>query len=94
MTADDYVAQALLFPRFSKARAVALNWNTVALYIAPTGNGEPSDILQRDMLAYFEDKRILAVWCIKPPGCGADGKKDGTKEAVKTRTNPGGGGDR
>lgn len=62
VTADDYVAQALLFPGVSKARAVALNWNTVALYIAPTGNGEePSDILQRDMLAYFEDKRMLTV---------------------------------
>jgi hypothetical protein len=69
VTADDFVAQAMLFPGVSKARAVALNWNTVALYVAPTGNGEePSDILQRDMLAYFEDKRMLTVQVsIRPP---------------------------
>lgn len=62
VTADDFVAQARLFPGVSKARAVASNWNTVILYIAPTGSGEePSDILARDLLAYFEDKRMLTV---------------------------------
>jgi len=60
VTASDYVAQAKLFPGVSKARAEAGNWNTIKLYIAPTGSGEPpSDILQRDLLAYFEDKRML-----------------------------------
>ena len=62
VTADDYVAQARLFPGVSKARAVAKNWNTIVLYVAPTGSGEePSDILQRDLLAYFEDKRMLTT---------------------------------
>lgn len=60
VTADDYVAQAKLFPGVSKARAEATNWNTVKLFIAPTGSGQaPSDTLRRDLLAYFEDKRML-----------------------------------
>lgn len=60
VTADDYVARAKLFPGVSKARAEATNWNTVRLFVAPTGSGElPSDILKRDLLAYFEDKRML-----------------------------------
>jgi hypothetical protein len=60
VTAADYVALARLFPGVSKARAEATAWNTVTLFIAPTGNGDlPSDILKRDLLAYFEDKRML-----------------------------------
>lgn len=60
VTAEDYVAQALLFPGVSKARAESTNWNTVRLYVAPTGNGEaPSDVLRSDLLTYFEDKRML-----------------------------------
>lgn len=59
VTARDYEAQARLFPGVSKARAEATNWNAVRLYVAPTGGGEPSDVLARDLLAYFEDKRML-----------------------------------
>jgi hypothetical protein len=60
VTAADYEAQARLFPGVSKARAVARSWNTVVLYVAPAGNGdEPTDMLRRDLLAYFEDKRML-----------------------------------
>ena len=60
VTADDYVAQAKLFPGVSKARAEATNWNTIKLFIAPAGSGQaPSDTLRRDLLAYFEDKRML-----------------------------------
>jgi predicted phage baseplate assembly protein len=60
VTAADYVAQALLFPGVFKTRAVADNWNSVVLFIAPHGLGEePSDILIHDLLAYFEDKRML-----------------------------------
>lgn len=60
VTAEDYVAQAKLFPGVAKVHAVARNWNTVTLYVAPQGKGEePSDILQRDLRAYFEDKRML-----------------------------------
>jgi predicted phage baseplate assembly protein len=62
VTADDYVAQALLFPGVSKARATVGNWNFVNLYIAPTGDGElPSDILKSDLLTYFEDRRMLTT---------------------------------
>ena len=60
VTADDYVALARLFPGVSKARAEATSWNLIKLYIAPTGQGEPpSDVMVRDLLAYFEDKRML-----------------------------------
>jgi len=60
VTADDYVAQARLFPGVSKARAVAGNWNTMTLYIAPAGSGDPpSDVLKNSLLAYFEDKRMV-----------------------------------
>lgn len=63
VTADDYVAQARLFPGVAKARAEATNWNTVKLYVAPSGSGDaPSDILRRDLLAYFEDKRMLTTF--------------------------------
>ena len=62
VTAEDYVALAKLFPGVSKARAEATGWNIIKLYIAPTGTGEPpSDILRRDLLAYFEDKRMLTT---------------------------------
>ena len=60
VTAEDYVAQARLFPGVSKARAEAPSWNVIKLYIAPTGSGEaPTDILKQDLLTYFEDKRML-----------------------------------
>jgi hypothetical protein len=63
VTADDFVARAKLFPGVSKARAEATNWNMVRLFVAPTGSGEmPSDILKRDLLAYFEDKRMLTTF--------------------------------
>jgi hypothetical protein len=63
VTGDDYIAQARLFPGVSKARAEITNWNFIKLFIAPTGSGEqPSDILKRDLLAYFEDKRMLTVF--------------------------------
>jgi uncharacterized phage protein gp47/JayE len=60
VTAQDYVAQAKLFPGVSKARAEATSWNFITLYIAPTGQGEPpTDVMRRDLLAYFEDKRMM-----------------------------------
>jgi uncharacterized phage protein gp47/JayE len=60
VTGEDYVAQAKLFPGVSKARAEATNWNTITLFIAPTGSGQaPSDTLRQELLAYFEDKRML-----------------------------------
>jgi hypothetical protein len=63
VTAQDYVAQALLYPGVFKARATPTNWNTVTLYIAPAGAGEaPSDILRQGLLQYFEDRRMLTAF--------------------------------
>jgi len=62
VTAADFVAQAKLFPGVSKARAEAPNWNVIQLYIAPTGQGEPpTDVMKRDLLTYFEAKRMLTT---------------------------------
>lgn len=59
VTADDYVELALRTPGVGKARAVALNWNDVLLYIAPSGRVEqPSELLRRDLLAAFEPSRM------------------------------------
>ena len=63
VTAEDYVVQARLFPGVSKARAEATNWNFVKLFVAPSGAGDlPTDLLKRDLLAYFEDKRMLTTF--------------------------------
>jgi uncharacterized protein with HEPN domain len=61
VTADDYKALALDFNGVSKVRAEATNWNTVTLYIAPTGGGRVSDVLEANLLAYFEDKRPITT---------------------------------
>jgi hypothetical protein len=59
VTADDYVELALRTPGVGKARAVALNWNDVLLYVAPSGRVEqPSELLRRDLLAAFELSRM------------------------------------
>lgn len=59
VTADDYVELALRTPGVGKARAVALNWNDVLLYVAPSGRVEqPSELLRRDLLAGFEQFRM------------------------------------
>lgn len=59
VTADDYVELALRTPGVGKARAVALNWNDVLLYVAPAGRVEqPPELLRRDLLAAFESSRM------------------------------------
>ncbi|MFZ3599216.1 baseplate J/gp47 family protein [Streptomyces sp. BH104] len=59
VTADDYVELALRTPGVGKARAVALNWNDILLYVAPSGRVEqPSELLRRDLLAAFESSRM------------------------------------
>jgi hypothetical protein len=60
VTAQDYIVRATQFPGVAKARAEPTNWNIVRLFIAPTGAGDlPTDTLKQDLLAYFEDKRML-----------------------------------
>ena len=61
VTTADYQALALNFPGVGKVRAVATNWNTVTLYIAPQGGGYVSDVLRTNLLAYFEDKRPITT---------------------------------
>lgn len=61
VTADDYKALALNFNGVSKVRAESTNWNTVKLYIAPKGGGRVSDVLEANLLAYFEDKRPITT---------------------------------
>lgn len=61
VTAEDYKALALDFNGVSKVRAEPTNWNTVTLYIAPTGGGRVNDVLEANLLAYFEDKRPITT---------------------------------
>jgi hypothetical protein len=62
VTLQDYVDVALQIPGVGKARAVAGGWNQVALYVAPTGSvADPSELLQRDILAFFESRRMATV---------------------------------
>ncbi len=61
VTVEDFVALAKQFPGVGKARAEAANWNLIHLYIAPTGGGPVSDVMKSDLLAYFEDKRMMTT---------------------------------
>lgn len=61
VTAEDYKALALNFKGIGKVRAEATNWNTVTLFVAPEGGGNVSDVLEANLLAYFEDKRHLST---------------------------------
>ncbi len=69
VTAADYEALALDFKGVGKVRAEATHWNTVTLYVAPEGGGQVSDVLQANLLSYFEDKRpastILEIKSVK-----------------------------
>lgn len=61
VTAGDYKALALDFNGVGKVRAEATSWNVVTLYVAPEGGGQVSDVLEANLLAYFEDKRMLTT---------------------------------
>lgn len=62
VTEQDYTDLALQVPGVGKGRAVALNWNQVVLYIAPSGKvDEPSELLKRDLLAFLESRRMTAT---------------------------------
>lgn len=61
VTEDDYKALALDFKGVGKVRAVASSWNRVILYVAPEGGGKVSDVLEGNLLAYFEDKRPVTT---------------------------------
>jgi len=61
VTTEDYEALALDFKGVGKVRAEATNWNTVTLFVAPEGGGQVSDVLEANLLAYFEDKRAVST---------------------------------
>ncbi len=62
VTTQDYIDLALQVPGVGKALAVAANWNQVVLYIAPTGQvAPPSELLVRDILAFFESRRMVST---------------------------------
>jgi hypothetical protein len=62
VSTEDYTDVALRVPGVGKARAVALNWNEVALFVAPAGQvGQPSEYLVRDLLAFFETHRMATT---------------------------------
>lgn len=67
VTTADYEALAREFG-VAKVRARAPGWNNIDLYVAPAGGGRPSDLLKRDLIAYFETKRIMtSIVRIKDP---------------------------
>jgi hypothetical protein len=61
VTAEDFEALALSYRGVGKVRAEPAGFNTVRLYVAPEGGGYVSDILEKNLLALFEDKRMLST---------------------------------
>jgi hypothetical protein len=62
VTLQDFVDLALTIPGVGKARAVSAGWNQVTIFVAPTGSvADPSELLQRDILAFFESRRMATV---------------------------------
>lgn len=61
VTTADYEALALELGGVGKVRAAAAGWNTVILYVAPSGGGTVSDVLAADLIAHFEDKRPVGT---------------------------------
>jgi hypothetical protein len=54
---------ALQVPGVGKARATALSFNEIILYVAPSGQvAEPSELLKRDLLAAFERRRMASTF--------------------------------
>jgi Baseplate J-like protein len=61
VTAQDYEALALDFKGVGKVLAEGTSWNVVTLFVAPAGGGHVSDVLESNLLAYFEDKRPIST---------------------------------
>jgi hypothetical protein len=62
VTRDDYRDLALQVPGVGKALAVAVSWNYVVLFIAPSGQvAEPSELLKRDLLEFLERQRMTTT---------------------------------
>ncbi|MFC0597823.1 putative baseplate assembly protein [Streptomyces palmae] len=62
VTLDDHVDLARRVPGVGKVKVETTNWNDITLYVAPTGRvAAPSELLKRDLLAYFERHRMATV---------------------------------
>lgn len=62
VTRQDYIDLARQVDGVGKALAVALGWNQVVLFIAPSGRvAEPSELLTRDLLQFFESRRMTTT---------------------------------
>lgn len=61
VTAEDYKALAMNVSGVAKVRAEKGSWNAVTLFVAPEGGGKVSDILKKNLLLYFEDKRPITT---------------------------------
>jgi hypothetical protein len=61
VTAEDYKALAMNVSGVAKVRAEKGSWNKVNLYVAPEGGGKVSDILKKNLMLYFEDKRPITT---------------------------------
>jgi uncharacterized phage protein gp47/JayE len=63
VTLNDYVALAQQAGGVAKVRAAAPSWNTIELYIAPSGNtaSPVPEALRRRLISYFEDKRMAGT---------------------------------
>ena len=61
VTTQDYEALALDFKGVGKVLAEGTSWNVVTLFVAPAGGGQVSDVLEANLLAYFEDKRPIST---------------------------------
>ncbi|MFN3241095.1 MAG: baseplate J/gp47 family protein [Planctomycetota bacterium] len=72
VTVQDYVALAYQAGGVEKARARALGWNRIQLYVAATGSscGPVPEGLRRQLLAWFEDRRMAGTFVeIMDPTC-------------------------
>jgi hypothetical protein len=62
VTLGDYTDLAHQVAGVGKARATAVGWNEVVLNVAPSGQvAEPSELLRRDLLAFFERRRMATT---------------------------------
>jgi predicted phage baseplate assembly protein len=63
VTLGDYTDLAQQVAGVGKARAAAVGWNEVVLHVAPSGQvAEPSELLRRDLLAFFERRRMATTF--------------------------------
>ncbi len=62
VTIRDYTDLAAWVPGVGKARATVGSWNQIVLSIAPSGQvAEPTELLKRDLLAFFESRRMATT---------------------------------